>query len=187
MRDLDEGEVRDLLPLLAAGVLPPVEAAATRARVVADAALGEELALLTALRDAHAAVPVLDTARIVAALPSPRVGVSRIAVTRPPAFAPGHAARLHRAARMAAAVAAVAIAGVSAWIGRTMATMPDARPTAPATVASDAGATLRLGLPLEELTDEQLTALEAEIRTLDALPPEAPEPGAAHDVLEMGA
>lgn len=185
MRDWDEGEVRDRLPLLAAGTLPPDESAAVRARVAADPALGDELALLAALREAHAAMPVLDTARIVAALPSPRAGVRPLRGPVRPAFAPGHAERLLRWGRMAAAVAAVAIGGLTTWMGRT--TLDGSLAVPASTLAAEAAAGLRLGLPLEELSDEQLSALEAEIRALDALPHEEPEPGAAHGGLEIGA
>ena len=69
--DWDEGELRDRLPLLAAGTLAADEGAAVRARVAADPALAEELALVGALRAAHLDAPVVDVTRIVAALPSP--------------------------------------------------------------------------------------------------------------------
>jgi hypothetical protein len=180
MRDWDEGEVRDRLPLLAAGMLRADEAATMRARIAGDAALGDELALLTALREAHAATPAIDTARIVAALPSPRPAL-RVERTTRATFSSGHATRLLRWSRAAAAVAVLAIGALTTYIGRGAS---DEGSAVPATAVATE---LRLGLPLEELSDDQLSALEAEIRTLDGLPREEPEAGAAHGGLEIGA
>lgn len=162
--DWDEGELRDRLPLLAAGTLPTDEAAALRARVATDADLADELALLGALRSAHLAAPAVDVARIVAALPAP-------VAARPSRVRAGEGARLLRVARIAAAAAVVAVGGLATWMGTT-------RPAGAPSAMQAASAELRLGIPLDGLSDDQLDALAAEIRDLDGLPSEEPEVGA---------
>ena len=174
MRDWDDGDVRDRLPLLLHGTLPAADAAAVRARVADEPALADELALLGALRDAHAEAPTIDVGRIVAALPAP----ARVR----PRVAPGAALRVTRWAQAAAFAAVLSVGGFASWAVGS-APQPAAPETTPAAIAQELG----LGAPLEELSLEQLQALEAEIRSLDGLPDESPEAGAAHGGLEIGA
>ncbi len=176
MRDWDEGDVRDRLPLLLHGALPPAEAAAVRARAADDLALAEELALLGALREAHAEGPAIDVGRIVAALPAP--GRAR------PRGVSASALRVTRWAQAAALAAVLSVGGFASWVAGTSPRGPVAPGAGtPAPIAQELG----LGAPLDELSLEQLEALEAEIRSLDGLPAESPEAGAAHGGLEIGA
>lgn len=176
MRDMDEGDVRDRLPLLLHGALPRDEADAVRAALADDAALADELALLRALREAHAEAPAIDTARIVAALPAPPR--SRATIGARPRFAAGYAQRVTRWAQAAAVVGVLSVGALATRIGRDA---PDA--AAPTVVAHE----LRVGAPLDELSVDELRALANEIRTLDGLPSEEPESGALQGGLEGGA
>jgi anti-sigma factor RsiW len=176
MRDWDEGDLRDRLPLLLAGRLAADEAAAVRAHATDDPVLAEELALLRALREAHGAAPAVDVSAIVAALPAP--------ARQPRAGGvPVTALRVTRWAQAAAVAAVLSVGSFGGWIARDTAAVDRGAVSSVPAVAQELG----LGAPLEELSDEQLEALAAEIGTLDGLPSELPDAGATHDALEVGA
>ncbi len=71
MTDCENAEMRDLLPDLAAGMLPAVEAARVRAHVDACLDCRAELAVIRAVRSVRRRAASVDVAGIVARLPRP--------------------------------------------------------------------------------------------------------------------
>ena len=187
MRDMTRDEMQDLLPELLHGRLAADEAAALERAVAADPGLAAELAMLRVVRSSHAPMPALDLSRIVAALPAPP--------TAPVLAAPVDELAARRAARrplisyrFARAAALLVVVGggtmVSVWSGRTRAVVPGVETVRAESVAVGAGSgamQLGLGASTDELSVEQLRALEADIRSLDGIP--SAEPDAATDFL----
>jgi anti-sigma factor RsiW len=181
MHDLSRDELQDLLPELLHGRLSATDAAALERAVAADPELAAELSLLRSVRATQRPAPVIDIARIVAALPSPpalQVAplvddlAARRATKRPV---------ISRTFARAAALLIVVGGGtmVSVWEGRSTASTPVAS-VVPAESLAAAGNSPQLGLgaSTDDLTVEQLRALEADIRALDGVPSADPD-GAA--------
>ncbi|MBC7843567.1 MAG: hypothetical protein H7099_14700 [Gemmatimonadaceae bacterium] len=186
MRDRTRDELQDLLPELLHGRLAAIDAAALEQAIAADPELAAELAVLRAVRAAQRPAPVLDIARIVSALPAPPA--TRVAppidelATRREAKRP----IMSRAFARAAALLVVVGGGtmVSVWGGRGTTSAPDS-PIVVAESAAVARNTMQLGLGTltDELSVEQLRALEADIRALDGVP--SAEPDAAPDLMSV--
>lgn len=182
MRDMTRDELQDRLPELLHGRLSATDAAALERAVSADPALAEELALLRTVRAAHRHAPVIDVSRIVGALPAPRVVpvVTRSVPVIDELAERRNAKRPLISLRFARAAAVLIVVG-----GGTMVSVWERGGTAPTPVvsavsaesASVAGSTMQLGLgtSTDELTVEQLRALEADIRSLDGVPSADPE------------
>jgi len=163
MRDCQLDEMRDLLPDLAAERLSGAERTRAASHVAACGACAAELELLRAARQAMSRdVPVIDVARIVAALPKPPAvaGDARPMVVRSDASRPAIGARggrgVHRSDVVGgaavrprflrqwtgwriAAAATIAVGGLSIAVIRQMAPTTGAAhgasPTAPTAVA----------------------------------------------------
>ena len=156
MTDCPNGDIRDQLPDYVHDRLNAADRARVAAHVASCASCAVEVKLLdTARRVLTAAAPSIDTARIVAALPSPsRGGVQRPAIVRSARVDPRRPAFRVTSWRIAATVATVAIAGASMVVIRGMTGVP-ASPsvTSPVAVAplsavvAPAPATPRPGSP----------------------------------------
>ncbi len=181
MRDMTRDELLDCLPDLLHGRLAADEAAAVERAVAADPDLMAELAMLRAIRTAHAAAPTLDVSRIVAALPTPPAAtlapeIDELAARR-------EAKRPWISQRFARAAALLVIVGggtmVTVYSGRTRAAMP-LTPSVRAESVAVAATSMQLGLgaSTDELSVEQLRALEADIQALDGVPSADPDMGA---------
>ncbi len=184
MRDRTRDELQDLLPDLMHGRLAATDAEVLEQAIAADPELAAELALLRSVRAAQRPAPVLDITRIVSALPAPPA--ARIAPALDDLSLRREAKRpmMSRAFARAAAVLVVVGGGtmVSVWGGRGTASSPVASVVA-AESAAAAARTMQLGLgtSTDELSVEQLRALEADIRALDGVP--SAEPDAAPDLM----
>jgi hypothetical protein len=177
MTDCPKGEIRDLLPDLLHARLDGASQTTVEAHVAGCAGCRAELALLRSLRGAMARRPAVDVHGIVAALP----------VHRAPAR------RRWGGWRAAAAVAAIALGGTSLAIATREQEVPRtavAQDTAPAGSPGIGRPVLRMAqggpgaasgttsrareLPfadaVADLSDSELSALLAEIETLDVLP-----------------
>jgi anti-sigma factor RsiW len=185
MRDMTRDEMQDLLPELLHGRLTADVAAELGRAVAADPSLAAELAMLRAVQASHSRMPALDLSRIVSALPSPpatqgdTLPVDELAARRT-ARRPLISYRFARAAALLVVVGGGTM--ISVWSGRTRATVPGAEPVRAESVAVAAGSMqLRLGASTDELSVEQLRALEEDIRALDGIP--AAEPDVTADFL----
>jgi hypothetical protein len=184
MSDCGNTDVRDQLPDLVNGSLPPAARAAVEAHVRACADCAAEVALL---RTAHAVLrqgPAVDVGAIARAVRSAR---------RP---APMPRWRAARWARVAAAVLVVAAAGSVAVVGvrqggsgtervATRApgvTGPAPRGNAPGLGApttapsGGAGAELALAAGVQFLSESELETLLVDIEDLDVVPSDEPQP-----------
>lgn len=179
MRELTRDELQDRLPDLLHGRLSAADAVALERALVTDPELTAELELLRSVQTAHTRTPSIDITRIVSALPAAPV----------PAVAPEIDDLAQRRAakrpmisyRFARAAALLVVVG-----GGTMVTLSSGRSgpatsvTAPvnseaAAVAMESTASLQsmqlgLGSSLDELSVEQLRALEADIKSFDGVP-----------------
>ena len=178
MRDMTRDELQDLLPELLHGRLSATDAADLERAVAADPDLTAELTLLRSVRSAHQRAPVIDMARIVAALPSAHVVPETQAIDQLAQRREQKRPLISRSFARAAALLIVVGGGtmVSVWEGRRTASTPIASGIAvdsPAVAAT----TMQLGLgtSTDELSVDQLRALEADIRALDGLPSAEPE------------
>ncbi len=196
MNDCLNGEMRDLLPEYANGVLPKAVQERVGAHVSHCADCAAEVALIRTVRASYP-TPRIDLVRIVAALPGP------VRQMRAPAG-------LFRAQhwRMAAGIAMIAIGGISVAVLRSA--MHSASPAVPApppptstTIAAQTPASvispavqpsaptermkpssranpvkmgeLSFGGGLSDLSDAQLKSLLREIDALDGAPSSEPE------------
>lgn len=173
MRDMTRDQMQDQLPDLLHSRLSADDAAALERAVAADPELAAELALLRAVSASHARTPVVNVSRIVAALPAapahavaPAVDdlAARRAVRRPMIS--------YRFARAAALL--VVVGGgtlVSVYNTRSHSANEGAPVVQAESVAVGGGAMqLGLGTSTDDLSVEQLRALEADIRSLDGIP-----------------
>jgi anti-sigma factor RsiW len=114
MTDCPNGEIRDQLPDYVHDRLSAADRARVAAHVASCAVCAAEVELLAAARRVlTAAAPRIDTARIVAALPSPPAhAVRRPAIVRPQTASRRPVARIIQW-RIAAAFVTVALGGVS--------------------------------------------------------------------------
>jgi anti-sigma factor RsiW len=178
MRDMTRDELQDALPDLLNGRLSADVAAAVERAVLADPALMSELTMLRAVRAAHRSAPAVDVARIVSALPAPPAtivapSIDELALRR-------DAKRPLISRRFARAAALFVIVGggtmVTVWNGRP--SIPGVAPvTAPAESLAIAGGAMQLGFgaSTDDLSVEQLRALEDDIRSLDGAPSAEPD------------
>lgn len=180
MRDMTRDDMQDQLPDLLHGRLTADDAAALERAVAADPGLAAELAVLRAVRAAQAGTPVLNVARIVAALPAaPAAAVAPVIddlAARRAVRRPLISYRFARAAALLVVVGGGTL--VSVWNGRTRGASDGAAAVRAESVAVGAGAMqLGLGTSTDELSVEQLRALEADIRALDGIPSAEPDAG----------
>ena len=188
MRDMTRDELQDRLPELMHGRLSAAEAAELERAVSVDPELAAELALLRTVRAAHRHTPVVNVSRIVGALPAPSVvPIVTGSVPVVDELAERRNARRPLISRQFARAAAllVVVGGgtmVSVW-GRSGTAPTPIVPPVRAEAASIAGNTMQLGLgtSTDELSVEQLRALESDIRSLDGVP--SAEPESATDLL----
>jgi anti-sigma factor RsiW len=187
--DCSDGDIRDLLPMYAAGVLSATERELVAAHVANCSDCTAELELIETTRAAYP-VPRIDTARIIAALPMRGRAAPRISVFRAQQW------------RIAAGISIIALGGISAAVLRSAmhdkpvpaSTQPAAIVPAPVTAAvpvaprqesslaqqtrkpapSSAGE-LSFGGGLSDLSDDQLKSLLREIDTLESAPSSEPE------------
>ena len=174
MRDLTRDEMQDLLPELLHGRLSGDVAAAIERTVAADPDLAAELAMLRAVHAASARMPAIDVARIVAALPLPPEVVATTSVVddlaeRRAAKRVMHVSRFVRAAAVVLVIGGGTLIALSNGPSPTSPTL--ATNTTSESVAVASGVMqLGLGASTDELSVEQLRALEADIRSLDGVP-----------------
>ena len=188
MRDLSRDELQDLLPDLLHGRLSATDAMALEQAVAADpelaAELAAELALLRSVRAAQRPVPAVNVARIVSALPSPPNAAGSTQVDELAHRRQAKRPMISRTFARAAALLVVVGGGtmVSVWEGRGTASIP-VPPVVAAETAAVGGNTMQLGLgtSTDDLSVEQLRALESDIRSLDGVP--SAEPDAATDLM----
>lgn len=159
MSDCRKTEMRDALPDLMHGALPPRRQAEVRVHVEGCDACRAELALLTRVRGAMSA-PAVATDRIVSQLPRYQRQPSWRRVAGNPMF------------RMAAAV--VLLAGGAALVLRDGARAPDSA-VVDSIVRRDTPTELALGESLADVSDSALVALVEAIDDLDATLSEEPE------------
>ncbi len=178
MRDMTRDELQDCLPDLLNGHLSVADAAVVERAIAADPELAEELALLRAVRAAYRAAPAVNVAQIVSALPaSPGATVAPVVddlAARRNAKRPVVSMRFARAAALLVVIGGGTM--VTVWNGRQhrdLTGIPSAaaESLAVATTAPQLG----LGASTDELSVEQLRALEADIRALDGVPAAEPE------------
>lgn len=174
MTDCTNGELRDLLPLLAHDALEARDAARVRQHLAACAECRAELALLATARAAFdAATPAISTAAIAA-------GVQR--ATRPggvqrPALRRAYGRRWMPGRLVAAAASVVFLASVSlTLLARTFGAPAVGVDSVTASGARDSASELRLfasaGLNvtggLSDLSDDELTTLLDELDSVEA-------------------
>ncbi len=177
MRDMTRDELQDCLPDLLNGRLTAADAAMVERAIADDPELAQEMALLRAVRVAHRTAPAINVAQIVGALPA----------APPPAAAPlidelaarRNAKRPMISLRFARAAALLVVVGggtmVTVWNGRQPGS-GTVRPSAESLAVNLATVPqLGLGTSTDELSVEQLRALEADIRALDGVPSAEPE------------
>lgn len=185
MRDMTRDAMQDQLPELLHGRLSADDAAELERAVAADPALAAELAMLRAVRTSHARTPSVDVARIVASLPAAPVVASAspalddLAMRRT-ARRPAISYRFARAAAVLVVVGGGTL--ISVWNGRTRAA-GEPFPMVRAESVATGGLAMQLGLgtSTDELSVEQLRALEADIKSLDGIP--SAEPDVSSDFL----
>lgn len=170
MTECTNHTMRDQLPALARGALPPAAAVALRAHLGACAACAEELAILEgAGRVFDAATPRIDVSGILAKLPAPPVARPALRVER-------GALRAFRIPRYALAAAAslVLVATLSLTVlrpsffgtpvaGVDLAAVDSGLRTPPAVPTALVG-----GADLADLDVDELTALLAELDRIEA-------------------
>jgi anti-sigma factor RsiW len=180
MRDMTRDELQDCLPDLLNGRLTAADAELVERAVATDPELAQELALLRAVRTAHRVAPTaINVAQIVGALPAapaPAVAplVDELALRRN-AKRPAISLRFARAAALLVVVGGGTM--VTVWSGRQPGSVSSTvRPSAESlAVNPSAVPQLGLGTSTDELSVEQLRALEADIRALDGVPAAEPE------------
>lgn len=184
MHDMTRDELQDCLPDLLNGRLNATDAAAVERAVAADPELSAELAMLRRVRSVHRAAPSIDVAGIVAALPPAPVQmlapvVDELALRRA-AKRPLISYRFARAAALLVVVGGGTM--MTVWNGRGRAdSAGDVRIAAESLAVAGDAMQLGLGASTDDLSDEQLRALEADIRSLDGVP--SAEPDAVTDLL----
>ena len=174
MTDCLNEEIRDRLALLAHGTLAAAEVATVRAHLSVCAVCREELEVLDLSRRVlNAAVPRVDQASILAALPAPRLQVMAGAGSRP-ASVPRRRGLWMPRQYLAAAASLLIVASLAPPLLRNMFDDPavsagpdtSVAPTTQTQVGmptpvSSAGLSVAAGLG--DLSDDDLTALLAEL------------------------
>ena len=186
MRDTPKDALQDLLPDLLHGRLSATDAMALEQALAADPELAAELALLRSVRAAQRPVPAVNVARIVSALPAPPNAAGSTQIDELAQRRQAKRPMISRTFARAAALLVVVGGGtmVSVWEGRGTASIP-VPPVVAAETAAVGGNTMQLGLgtSTDELSVEQLRALESDIRSLDGVP--SAEPDAATDLMPV--
>ena len=176
MHDMTRDEMQDRLPDLLHGRLSPVDAAALEQDIATDPGLAAELAMLRLVMTSHRSAPRIDVARVVAALPTSPAVAAPVApsvdelgmrrATRRPVVS--------RALLRAAALLVVVGGGmmVSVWNGGSTSVPAAIAPVTTESLASAGAGVMQLGLgtSTDDLSVEQLRALETDIRALDGVP-----------------
>jgi anti-sigma factor RsiW len=185
MRDMTRDEMQDLLPDLLHGRLSEYEAVAIQRALASDPGLASELAMLRAVQTSQRNTPTIDIARIVAALPSPPTVVPAAPIVddlsaRRAAKRPMISTRFARAAALLVVVGGGSL--VSVWRGQAptatgLAANVSASVSAESLASQSVGMQLGLGAATDELSVEQLRALEDDIRSLDGVPSAEVEAG----------
>ena len=181
MRDMTRDEIRDLLPELLHGRLSGDVSDTVARALAADPPLAAELVMLRAVQASQLRTPVMDVARIVAALPSPPTVPASAHVVddlaaRRAAKRPMMSTRFARAAALLVVVGGGSL--VSVWHGQTTtATGLATRVAAESVAVGSGGMQLGLGAATDELSVEQLRALEDDIHSLDGVPSAEVEAG----------
>ena len=194
MTDCPNADVRDLLPDLLHGRLDAGTRARVEAHVSTCAECAAELSVLRSLRDTMHDVPAMDTAAIVAAIPSharPRHrswvswriaatitvllgGASSLLVLRNGADRYVDTARVTPAAVAVTRAPATGAPAVDVAAPRSPAVESTSRMQPPAitsrTVVPAASRELAMGVSMSDLSDRELTALLKAIDELDAVP-----------------
>ena len=186
MTDCPNAEMRDMLPLLAAGRLADEERRTIEAHLRTCADCRAELALVERVRATTARVPAVDVARVSDAIR----GASR-AARRVPSPAPSW-----RRWRVGVAAAAAVVLGLLAYDGRATNDADGPAPTAAASAGAGtasggagAGASTEEGLSfgggLADLSTDELAQLVASLDDIDLLPSADPRPVAPEIPLEL--
>ena len=185
MTDCTNVLMRERLPDLLHERLDAAARAEVQAHLAACAECAAELTLLREARRAMQRVPVVDVARIVAALPAPTAAVPPLRVTRGGLSPDVHRSATRRGGAVppwrryavaAALLLAVGIPGAS-WM-QSRSTTADGGPTvagAAASVAAASGDRL-LAVNVEGLTDDDFAGLLDGLENLDAVPASDPLP-----------
>ena len=188
MRDWTRDELQDCLPDLLHGRLPADEVAEVERAVAADPELSAELELLRSVRSAYrSAAPSIDVARILNALTAVQAAQVSPVVDDFAARRTVNARRPLISHRFARAAALLVVVGggtmVTVWNGRRSADIPAATPvSAESVVVAGQAMQLGFGTSTDELSTEQLRALEADIQSLDGTP--SADPDATIDLLD---
>jgi anti-sigma factor RsiW len=173
MRELTKGEVQDRLPDLLHERLSAEDATSMERALAADPELAAEFALLRSVRDAMESHPAVDVSRILAALPSTPARaaaepVDELALRRA-ARLPLVSPRFARAAALLVMIGGGTLVSVyrsSGFTGPNVLTPVTSESSAVAAGPMQLG----LGAYTDDLTVDQLRALEADIRSLDGIP-----------------
>ena len=175
MRDCPDGDLRDLLPLYAAGRLVGSDRTRAESHLAACEACAAELALSRDVARAYAAAP-LDTAAIVAGLPVRRGSRLAVPYYRQPLWriAASLTVMIGAAAMLTFARSkpeATTLSGRNPAVAPTApgssAVAPDASPDDDARPVA-ANRAMGLGVSLSDLTDDQLESLLTALESLDA-------------------
>lgn len=185
MRDCEDGEMRDLLPLFARGKLPPADRARVDAHVAHCEACAAELEVLRAVSLAFS-VPALDAARIANALPVRRRASGGVPFRRQSLWriaasltlmitgvATVMVVRQRAASNPAAATAPRDTGGPASPGGAVPAASVASSGAQPAAGAAEGG--LGFGVSLSDLTDAQLETLLGSLDRIEANVPPDPE------------
>jgi len=184
MRDMTRADAQDLLPDLLHGRLSDAERAEVERLIASDLDLAAELSLLERVQAAHAASPVVNMSRIVAALPTapaqkPVIATPPVAGQIDELAARRTMARAPRFFGLVRAAAVLLVLGGGAVIATRNPPAPDAPVATGAPAESLAliaeAVQLGLGAPTDDLTVEQLRALEGDIEALDGQPSAEPD------------
>ena len=184
MTDCLNDEMRDLLPMLAHGSLEAPAAMLVRSHLAACAACHAELEVIDrAVRTLDAATPAVDTAAIVAALPAPRLQVMPGSTAKAAALGARRARWVPRQ-YIAAAASVLIVASLASPLIKRAIDGPDlsSAPDTGLVVVAVSGATPVLSVPaagsatvgltfeggLSDLSDDDLTALLAELEQFEA-------------------
>ncbi len=174
MREMTRGEVQDLLPDLLHDRLSAEDAESVQRAIASDPELAAELALLDSVRRTFEKSPApVNISRIVGALPTAptqvRVQLGDELAMRRAARRPLISARFARAAALLVVIGGGTFVSVFRPDRSTGTALPSAI-TAESVAAAGSSMELGLGAYTDDLTVDQLRALEADIRSLDGVP-----------------
>ena|SRR5688572_29541258 len=181
MTECFDPEVRDFLPDLVHGRLGEVDTATMLAHVEACDSCAAELALLREVRASAPLAPPIDVARVVSALPVPRV-------VTVPVETPARRSSIVPTLRVAAVAAMLLFGGFVANDIRSrndeppVATVAQAQPARESAALKEkvpasetAQGSLSLVAGVQDLTDAQIETLLSELNELETLPSAEPD------------